>query len=152
MSAPNTFTEKAQEAIVEAQRITSERKLAQLEPDAILAALIVQPDGIVPQVLHKIGVDPLAIHREVEAVIAGHKGDIEDCRARHIREAGKLPDRAVLSFELRPSGRVSNPLLDPPLTDTVFARCLQEAARAWRFPVFTGDPIPVQYPFEWAVR
>ena len=70
MSAPNTFTEKAQEAIVEAQRITSERKLAQLEPDAILAALIVQPDGIVPQVLHKIGVDPLAIHREVEAAIA----------------------------------------------------------------------------------
>jgi ATP-dependent Clp protease ATP-binding subunit ClpB len=69
MAAPNTFTEKAQEAIVEAQRVTGERKLAQLEPEAILAALIGQQDGIVPQVLHKIGADPVVVLRETEAAI-----------------------------------------------------------------------------------
>jgi ATP-dependent Clp protease ATP-binding subunit ClpB len=70
MAAPSTFTEKAQEAIVEAQRVTGERKLAQLEPDTILSALIGQQDGIVPQVLHKIGADPAVVLRETEAAIA----------------------------------------------------------------------------------
>jgi ATP-dependent Clp protease ATP-binding subunit ClpB len=70
MATPNTFTEKAQEAIVEAQRVTGERKLAQLEPETVLAALVGQQDGIVPQVLHKIGADPLQIQRELEAAIS----------------------------------------------------------------------------------
>ncbi len=90
---------------------------------------------------------------DVEAVIGRHADAIETCRSRHVAAKGPLPaDRAVLSFDLRPTGRVSNPRLDPPLAGTLFARCMQEAARTWRFPVFTGEPIPVQYPFEWAER
>ncbi|HET8523469.1 MAG TPA: Clp protease N-terminal domain-containing protein, partial [Thermomicrobiales bacterium] len=67
MATTQRFTEKAQEAIVTAQRLTEERKLAQLEPEALLFALNGQSDGIVPQVLLKAGIDPQTIQREVEA-------------------------------------------------------------------------------------
>jgi ATP-dependent Clp protease ATP-binding subunit ClpB len=57
MAANQRFTERAQEAIVEAQRNTQERKLSQLEPEAILAALLSQSDGIVPQIVLKAQID-----------------------------------------------------------------------------------------------
>ncbi len=57
MAANQRFTERAQEAIVEAQRVTQERKLSQLEPEAILAALLSQSDGIVPQIVLKAQID-----------------------------------------------------------------------------------------------
>jgi len=69
MATNQRFTEKAQEAILNAQRITQERRLAQLEPEAVLYALVDQVDGVVPQVLHKAGLDPNAILREVDAEI-----------------------------------------------------------------------------------
>ncbi|HEY7033845.1 MAG TPA: ATP-dependent chaperone ClpB [Thermomicrobiales bacterium] len=67
MSTNQRFTEKAQEAILTAQRETQERRLSQLEPEAILYGLLVQSDGVAPQVLHKAGVDPNAALREVTA-------------------------------------------------------------------------------------
>jgi ATP-dependent Clp protease ATP-binding subunit ClpB len=57
MATNQRFTERAQEAIVDAQRITQERKLSQLEPEAILAALLSQSDGIVPQIVLRSQVD-----------------------------------------------------------------------------------------------
>src|SRR6478752_3161685 len=69
MAAPTKFTEKAQEAVVEAQRETERRKLSQFEPEVLLAALVNQQDGIVPQVLHKLEVDPRVVARETEAEI-----------------------------------------------------------------------------------
>ncbi len=70
MAAPTKFTEKAQEAVVEAQRETERRRLSQFEPEVLLAALVNQHDGIVPQVLHKLEVDPQLIAEETEAEIA----------------------------------------------------------------------------------
>src|SRR6478735_4413328 len=70
MAAPTKFTEKAQEAVVEAQRETERRRLSQFEPEVLLAALVNQHDGIVPQVLHKLEVDPQLIVEETEAEIA----------------------------------------------------------------------------------
>ena len=69
MAAPTKFTEKAQEAVVEAQRETERRKLSQFEPEVLLAALVNQQDGIVPQVLHKLEVDPRVIASETESEI-----------------------------------------------------------------------------------
>jgi ATP-dependent Clp protease ATP-binding subunit ClpB len=57
MASNQRFTERAQEALVDAQRITQDRKLSQLEPAAILAALLSQSDGIVPQIVLKAQVD-----------------------------------------------------------------------------------------------
>ena len=67
MAATNRLTEKAQEAIVEAQQTAQRLRLSQLEPDALLFALAGQEAGVVPQVLLKAGVDPQAILREIGA-------------------------------------------------------------------------------------
>ncbi len=61
------FTEKAQEAILAAQRETERRRLAQLETEALLLGLVEQSDGVVPQVLLKLDVDPAAVRADVVA-------------------------------------------------------------------------------------
>jgi ATP-dependent Clp protease ATP-binding subunit ClpB len=62
---PNRFTEKAQEALVAAQNETTRRNNAQMDLEHLLWALLSQADGIVPQVVMKLGRDPQALLREV---------------------------------------------------------------------------------------
>ena len=64
------FTEKAQEALLTGQSVTGERKLAQFEPEALLLGLLEQEDGVVPQVLLKLQIDPAAARAETEALLA----------------------------------------------------------------------------------
>ena len=67
MATNQRFTEKAQEAILAGQRATEARKLSQFEPVALLFGLLEQTDGIVPQVMLKLGLDPANVRRETEA-------------------------------------------------------------------------------------
>lgn len=69
MATNQRFTEKAQEAIVSAQRATQEGNLAQLETEALLVALLEQADGVVPQALLKIDIDPSQLLREAKAEV-----------------------------------------------------------------------------------
>jgi len=62
---PNRFTEKAQEALVAAQAETTRRNNAQMDLEHLLWALLSQADGIVPQVVLKLGGDPQALLREI---------------------------------------------------------------------------------------
>jgi ATP-dependent Clp protease ATP-binding subunit ClpB len=52
----NRYTEKAQEAIFAAQRLTGEYNHGQIEPEHLLLALVRQADGVVPQVLAKMNI------------------------------------------------------------------------------------------------
>ncbi|CAN5775474.1 ATP-dependent chaperone ClpB [soil metagenome] len=61
MAQTQGFTEKAQQAIVEAQRLTREKRLAQFEPEMLLLSLIIQRDGLVPQILRRVGADTDAV-------------------------------------------------------------------------------------------
>ncbi len=63
------FTTRAQEAIIAAQRVAEERGNPELEPVHVLAALLGQSNGVVPQVISKIGARPTAIAREVEEIL-----------------------------------------------------------------------------------
>jgi len=70
MSSPQQqFTEKARDAIITGQQITEQRKLAQFEPEALLHALIGQQDGVVPQILQRLSVEPQTLLRELDGVI-----------------------------------------------------------------------------------
>ena len=69
MSTNQRFTDKARDAIVAGQQITVDHKLAQFEPEALLRALANQVDGIVPQVLQRLGIDPEAVARESDTLI-----------------------------------------------------------------------------------
>ena len=67
MATNQRFTEMAQAAILAAQRETEARQLAQMETEALLLGLLEQSDGVVPQALLKLDVDPAEVRREVTA-------------------------------------------------------------------------------------
>jgi ATP-dependent Clp protease ATP-binding subunit ClpB len=67
MASTTKFTEKAQEAIVSGQRETELRNIAQYEPVSLLVALLDQTDGVVPQTLRKLEVDPSAVRADAAA-------------------------------------------------------------------------------------
>jgi len=66
----NKFTEKAQEALFEAQNLATEYNHSQIEPDHLLLALVAQADGVVPQIVQKLGLDPRMLQGEVERELA----------------------------------------------------------------------------------
>src|SRR5437764_656964 len=63
----NRFTEKSQEALVAAQQLAENLSHSQVEPEHLLAALLGQPEGIVPQVLQRAGANPQSLLQAVEA-------------------------------------------------------------------------------------
>jgi ATP-dependent Clp protease ATP-binding subunit ClpB len=65
----NKLTEKAQEAIVAAQREAEQRHNTQVEPEHLLSALIKQENGVVPAVLDKIGVSPTTVNQRLETML-----------------------------------------------------------------------------------
>jgi ATP-dependent Clp protease ATP-binding subunit ClpB len=52
----NQFTTKAQQAVLDAQRLAESYNHSELEPAHLLLALLNQTDGVVPQVVSKRGV------------------------------------------------------------------------------------------------
>jgi ATP-dependent Clp protease ATP-binding subunit ClpB len=65
----NKLTEKAQEAIVAAQREAEQRHNTQVEPEHLLLALTDQEAGVVPAVLDKIGVSPASVRQRLETIL-----------------------------------------------------------------------------------
>jgi ATP-dependent Clp protease ATP-binding subunit ClpB len=53
----NKYTQKAQEAVLNAQSLAEESHHSQIEPIHLLAALLRQEEGVVPQVVRRLGVD-----------------------------------------------------------------------------------------------
>ncbi|MDY7039476.1 MAG: ATP-dependent chaperone ClpB [Chloroflexota bacterium] len=62
----NRFTEKSQEALFSAQQIAEQMNHSQVEPEHLLVALLQQGDGVVPQVLARVGANPQAMLAQVE--------------------------------------------------------------------------------------
>jgi ATP-dependent Clp protease ATP-binding subunit ClpB len=65
----NKYTEKAQEAVVAAQQLATELNHPQIEPEHLLVTLLEQRDGVVPEVLRKMNVDPAAVARSAREAI-----------------------------------------------------------------------------------
>ena len=63
------FTERAQEAAARAFEIMQRMNHAQLDVEHIVLALLEQPDGVVPAILEKLGVDPETVQHEVERAL-----------------------------------------------------------------------------------
>jgi ATP-dependent Clp protease ATP-binding subunit ClpB len=62
----NKYTEKAQEALVQAQTLAGDYNHSQIDPEHLLLALLQQEDGVVPQVVGRIGVPTQVLQRELE--------------------------------------------------------------------------------------
>ena len=66
----NKFTEKAQEAVLAAPQLASELNHAQVEPEHLLVTLAEQPNGVVPSVLRRLGVEPAAVGGALRTYLA----------------------------------------------------------------------------------
>ena len=66
----NTFTEKAQEALVGSQQLAQQMNHAQVDPEHLLVTLIEQPEGIVPEVLRTLGVEPRRVGDGARSALA----------------------------------------------------------------------------------
>ncbi len=64
------YTEKARDALVNAQRIAEERAHSQLEPEHLLLALLRQPEGVVPRIFERLNVPPATIANELVNALA----------------------------------------------------------------------------------
>jgi len=65
----NKYTEKAREAVAAAIALAQQANNPQLEPEHLLAALVEQRDGIVPELLRKMNVDPAGVGRSVRDLL-----------------------------------------------------------------------------------
>ncbi|MHB1413820.1 MAG: ATP-dependent chaperone ClpB [Chloroflexota bacterium] len=68
----NRLTEKAQEALRAAQRLAGEQNHSEIDVEHLLLALLQQRDGVVPQVVQRLGVDP----RQLEGELTRHLGQL----------------------------------------------------------------------------
>ncbi len=104
------FTEKAQEAILVAQRLASDAESPVLDAEHLLAALLQDPEGIPAVTLRALGADPSAVGLELATVlsrrarIAGGQLSL-DPRARQVieraeDEARRLNDEYVSTEHL----------------------------------------------------
>ena len=66
----NHFTQKAQEAVLAAQRLAAGQSHSQIEPEHLLLALLRQADGVVPEVISKIGIRPSILADQLEETLA----------------------------------------------------------------------------------
>ena len=66
----NRYTEKAQEALLRAQGLAVEYGHPQIEPEHLLLALLEQPEGVVPQVILRIGDDPQRLSGDLRQVLS----------------------------------------------------------------------------------
>ncbi len=64
------FTQKAQAAVLEAQRLAEQSHASTVEPEHLLSALLHQEGGVVPALLNRMGVDGEAVARSVDQALA----------------------------------------------------------------------------------
>ncbi|MFN2289984.1 MAG: ATP-dependent chaperone ClpB [Anaerolineae bacterium] len=62
----NRYTEKAQQAVVQAQSLAGELSHGQIEGEHLLLALLRQSDGVVPQVIQALGLQPEVLAQQVQ--------------------------------------------------------------------------------------
>ena len=104
------YTEKAQRAIVDAQRIATEQQSPVLDAEHLLAALLEDDEGIPAATLRRLGADPAAIRVELAASLS-RRAQIQggslslDPRARQMLEraedeAKRLKDEYVSTEHL----------------------------------------------------
>ncbi|MGH2996330.1 MAG: Clp protease N-terminal domain-containing protein, partial [Gaiellaceae bacterium] len=106
------FTIKSQEALQAAIALAAGRGNTEVLPEHLLAALLEQSEGVVPPILSKLGAQPAAIRRDVNAALdtlpTVTAGAREPSNARELldvlraseREAGKLRDDYISTEHL----------------------------------------------------
>jgi ATP-dependent Clp protease ATP-binding subunit ClpB len=107
----NKFTEKAQEAVLEAQRLAEEYSHSEIRPSHLLLALLRQEGGVVPQIAHHMSVNPDTLIKTLETdlqseakVYGGSQPGLSQALNNVLRDAerqsGKMKDDYVSTEHL----------------------------------------------------
>ncbi len=108
----NKFTEKAQEAILEAQGLAAQYNHSQIDPEHLLLSLLQQTDGVVPQIVQKLGGSSQALQQRLESDLAarpkvygamtqvGLSRALQEVLQSAEREAGQMRDDYVSTEHL----------------------------------------------------
>ena len=97
------LTLKAQEALVESERLASERAHPQIEPEHLLRVLLDQAEGVIPPVLSKLGVGREVLSGEIEKALA---------RLPKVQGVGNRPISGALNTVLEAAFRQADRLKD----------------------------------------
>ncbi len=97
------LTLKAQEALVESERLASEHSHPQIEPEHLLRVLLEQAEGVIPPVLSKLGVGREVLSGEIEKSLA---------RLPKVQGIGNRPISGVLNAVLEAAFRHADRLKD----------------------------------------
>ena len=96
----NKFTEKAQEAVLESQRLAEEYSHSEIRPSHLLLALLKQEGGVVPQIAHHLSVNPDTLIHALETdlqseakVYGGSQPGLSTAIRNLLRDAEKLADK-----------------------------------------------------------
>ena len=65
----NQFTQKSVESIQAAQQLAGERQNQQIRQEHLLLCLLEQKEGLIPQLMQKIGIDPAALRQKLTAAV-----------------------------------------------------------------------------------
>jgi ATP-dependent Clp protease ATP-binding subunit ClpB len=68
----NKFTQKAQEALIQAQQLASDLNHQGIEPAHLLLALLQQDQGVVPAIVTKVAGSPAALREEIKSDLDAH--------------------------------------------------------------------------------
>jgi ATP-dependent Clp protease ATP-binding subunit ClpB len=99
----NRFTEKAREALIQAQSMAGEHSHGQIEGEHLLLALLRQSDGVVPMIVQGLGLQTSGLIQQLEGELA-RKPKVYGGTAQVgvSRELEKTLDRAIkISQEMR---------------------------------------------------
>ena len=108
----NKYTQKAQEAVLAAQQMAEEQNHSQIEPIHLLAALLQQGEGVVPQIVNRIGVNRGMLEQRVQeqlnklpravgaAAQVGLSRELSNVVRQAEREASNMKDEYVSTEHL----------------------------------------------------
>ena len=88
----NQFTQKSVEAIQAAQQLAGERQNQQIRQEHLLLCLLEQKEGLIPQLMQKIGIDPAALRQKLTAAVerlpqVSGSGAGQMCLSRELEQA-----------------------------------------------------------------
>lgn len=96
----NKFTEKAQEAVLQAQQLAEEYSHSEMQVSHLLLALLRQKGGVVPQIAHHLSVNPDVLARNVETelqnaakVYGGSRPGLSRNLNNVLRDAEKMAEK-----------------------------------------------------------
>ena len=90
------YTEKSQEAVLAAQQLAERHHHPQVEPEHLLFTLVDQPDGVVPAVLRRLGVEPPRVLQKAREWLAGQPqahGGAEAAPSARLRGVAQAAER-----------------------------------------------------------